>query len=94
MSVDPLLCAHCGADKKQFGTSVDLEIFYEDFKYELEPSFCSWEHAVAWFNGPRPDFSTWEDDRRTLGDRVFSAVISLVMLGLIVLAVVGFFSLV
>jgi len=65
-------CEYCGADKKAHGTSVNLEIFYEDHKYAGYPAFCSWEHAAAWFNKPRPDFTSWEkslDRTPSLGDR-------------------------
>ena len=91
---DPLTCAQCGADKKQFGTSVDLEIFYEDYTYEVEPSFCCWDHAAAWFNETSPDFAAWDADAHSPANRLIGAAISVVALGFLVLAVVGAVSLV
>lgn len=84
-------CDFCGEHKKQHGTSVDLEVFYEDYKYAGYPAFCSWEHAAAWFNQPRPDFTTWDksaDRKQTLGDRAFSATFILTVLVIAALAVV------
>ena len=85
-------CELCGADKKQHGTSVDLEIFYENYRYAGYPAFCSWEHAAAWFAQPRPDFTTWDksgDRPRTIGDRVFAATFFLIVFAVLALAVTG-----
>lgn len=52
-------CAYCGGDKSRFETTVDAELFIEDRGYVIKPSFCSWQHAAAWFAQPPPDITAW-----------------------------------
>ena len=52
-------CAYCGGDKARYETTVDAELFIEDREYSIKPSFCSWQHAAAWFAQPPPDVSAW-----------------------------------
>lgn len=52
-------CAYCGGDKNRFETTVDAELFIEDRGFVIKPSFCSWQHAAAWFAQPPPDITAW-----------------------------------
>lgn len=90
-------CEYCGADKKQHGTSVDLELFYQDYRFAGYPAFCSWGHAAAWFGQPPPDFHQWDksfDRKPSLGDRVFGVGLLGFVLGFSALAVLGVVTLV
>jgi hypothetical protein len=53
-------CAYCGEDRERFGTMLEAQLFIEDRTFALQPSFCSWQHAAAWFNQSPPDVSAWE----------------------------------
>ena len=57
-------CAHCGEDIARHGTTLDAELFIEDRGFAISPSFCSWQHAAAWFNQAPPDISAWRQNQR------------------------------
>ena len=61
-------CEFCSEGVNRLGTRVDLEVFYEDFRYAGYPAFCSWEHCAEWFSLPRPDFNKWEESPDTDGE--------------------------
>lgn len=89
-------CEYCGVNKKEHGTSVDLELFYQDYTFAGYPAFCSWEHTAAWFAQPPPDFRRWDKspDHITVGDRVFGVVFFGVLIAIAGLAVFGLITLI
>lgn len=57
-------CAYCGDDIAVHGTTLEAELLIEDKTYGLNPSFCSWPHAAAWFNQVPPDISAWHQVKK------------------------------
>lgn len=57
-------CAQCGEDVARHGTTLDAELFIESRTFAIRPSFCSWQHAAAWFNQAPPDIVHWKQIRK------------------------------
>ena len=83
-------CAYCGEDIARNGTTLEAELFIEDRTYAIRPSFCSWQHAEAWFGQPPPDITAWQRTKRKVkqpraegGVVVWAILVALVVLVLV-----------